>query len=145
MLEEEESEASYLRKLSRKDSPGMDSRDTVVFYNAEGEDMPTTTLDTLTSKIKFFCPSLFFSLFAWEWDAMDSFASLGKGNSRGTPTEPSLEHVGTCPIGSVTTPLEHVAAQFTSLPLLEKSPDYREHSLELGGVTFEILSFSSSK
>jgi hypothetical protein len=54
VMEEEESEASYLRKSLREDSPGVDSLDTAVCYNVEGVDRPTTTPDTLTGKLKLF-------------------------------------------------------------------------------------------
>jgi hypothetical protein len=115
-----------LGNRSHEDSPGVDSHDTEVYYNAEGEERPTTTMDTLTGKIKTFCPSLYFSLSSWERDAMDSSTSLGKGNSLDSLVEPLLDHVGMCPTGSVSTPLVQVGAQISTLPKMVNTRDCRE-------------------
>jgi hypothetical protein len=50
--EEDESEASYLRKLSREDSPDVDSFVAVNDDYTDIRDCPSSPLDTLIGKLK---------------------------------------------------------------------------------------------
>jgi hypothetical protein len=76
-FEEEESEETMLRKSTRDVSPEVDSFDLGTDNSAtKGVNQPET-LDTVTGKLKSICPSLFFSLSAWERDTLDSSTTLG--------------------------------------------------------------------
>jgi len=70
------------KKRSQK-NPCSESR----FMNEKGaynlateEARPTVSLDTIAGKLKTYCPSLFYSLLAWERDSLDPSIVLEEGN-----------------------------------------------------------------
>jgi hypothetical protein len=76
---EEESKASYLRKLSQEDSPGVDSflwRLMDLWTLVTGQSSP---LDTLTGKLKQHCPTFYYTLTSWERNFWTHLLSRGWG------------------------------------------------------------------
>jgi len=61
--EDEQSEDTMLEISTRLESPRVNSQATYTYFFCAGE---TTASNSITSKLKNICPSLFFSLTAWE-------------------------------------------------------------------------------
>ena len=76
-FEEEELKYSLLRKTTKDDSLGVESFDLGIdFSTTKGVNQPET-LDMITGKLNSICPSIFFTLSAWERDTLDSSTTLG--------------------------------------------------------------------
>jgi hypothetical protein len=75
LVEEEESENSWLWKAPRVDSPGVDSfvRDTE--FTGPVDSPLHDASATVTGKLKVLCPSFYYSLTSWEKLALDSLSS----------------------------------------------------------------------
>jgi hypothetical protein len=52
-------------------SPGVDSHGKGDYSPAAVEASPEQSKATIAGKLKLHCPSLYFSLSAWEWDQLD--------------------------------------------------------------------------
>jgi hypothetical protein len=74
---EEESDNSHLGKMPRCDSPGFVSSAQEVPFLVSSDSSTFSGSDTLTSKLKAFCPSFFNSLTSWENIALDASSQLG--------------------------------------------------------------------
>jgi len=74
---EEESDNSHLGKMPRCDSPGFVSSAQEVPFLVSSDSLTFSGSDTLTSKLKSFCPSFFNLLTSWEKIALDASSQSG--------------------------------------------------------------------
>jgi hypothetical protein len=126
---------------------GVDSQEAGDFTTTRAEESPEHPNPTFVGKIKLYCPSLYFSLYAWEQDHLDSTFLLDLIPSLvvdlGTFSESILEGSDSIEVRVEPTPLpettqETVTIEQPSIFSVEdssiapgfKEPDFSDHSLD---------------